>query len=246
MTRPWIGRHSVAVPLATVTTELPALANAAANTSALALLPDWLDPENIVQSLGPFALIGVCLIIFAECGLLIGFFLPGDSLLFVTGLFVAAGAIDTPIWLVCALLSLCAFVGNVTGYWIGRKVGPALFNKPDSKLFKREHVDKTHDFFERYGARAIILARFVPIVRTFITAVAGIAQMDRRKFFSYSAIGGVAWIVLMTLLGYFLGNIPWIRDNLEAMAIVIVLVSVIPIIIEYLKGRREKARDAAS
>ncbi|KAA5829262.1 DedA family protein [Saccharopolyspora hirsuta] len=225
---------------------MPAIVNAAANTSALALLPDWLNPENIVQSLGPFALIGVCLIIFAECGLLIGFFLPGDSLLFVTGLFVAAGAIDTPIWLVLILLSLCAFVGNVTGYWIGRKVGPAMFNKPDSKLFKREHVDKTHDFFERYGARAIILARFVPIVRTFITAVAGIAQMDQKKFFSYSAIGGVAWIVSMTLLGYFLGNIPWIRNNLEAMAILIVLVSVIPIVIEYLKGRREKARKAAS
>ncbi|MER7015364.1 VTT domain-containing protein [Saccharopolyspora sp. NPDC000359] len=229
-----------------MTTELPAIVNAAANTSALALLPDWLDPENIVQSLGPFALIGVCLIIFAECGLLIGFFLPGDSLLFVTGLFVAAGAIETPIWLVLILLSACAFVGNVTGYWIGRKVGPAMFNKPDSKLFKREHVDKTHDFFERYGARAIILARFVPIVRTFITAVAGIAQMDQKKFFSFSAIGGVAWIVSMTLLGFFLGNIPWIRNNLEAMAILIVLVSVIPIVIEYLKGRREKARKAAS
>ncbi|MDA3629851.1 VTT domain-containing protein [Saccharopolyspora oryzae] len=228
-----------------MTTELPAIVNAAANTTALALLPDWLNPENIVQSLGPFALIGVCLIIFAECGLLIGFFLPGDSLLFVTGLFVAAGAIDTPIWLVCVLLAVCAFVGNVTGYWIGRKVGPAMFNKPDSKLFKREHVDKTHEFFERYGARAIILARFVPIVRTFITAVAGIARMDQRKFFSFSAIGGVAWTVSMTLLGFFLGNIPWIRNNLEAMAILIVLISVIPIVIEYVKNRREKAREAS-
>ncbi|GAA0506608.1 cytochrome o ubiquinol oxidase [Saccharopolyspora subtropica] len=227
-------------------TVMPAIVNTAANTPALALLPDWLDPEHIISSLGPFALIGVCLIIFAECGLLIGFFLPGDSLLFVTGLFVATGAIDTPIWLVCALLAVCAFVGNVTGYWIGRKVGPSLFNKPDSKLFKREHVDKTHEFFERYGARAIILARFVPIVRTFITAVAGVAQMDQKKFFTYSAIGGVAWTVSMTVLGFFLGNIPWIKNNLEAMAIVIVLVSVIPIVIEYVKGRRAKARDAAN
>ncbi|MGW1682431.1 DedA family protein [Saccharopolyspora sp. NPDC002376] len=227
-----------------MTTELPAIVNAAANTTALALLPDWLNPEHIVQSLGPFALIGVCLIIFAECGLLVGFFLPGDSLLFVTGLFVAAGVINTPIWLVCVLLAVCAFVGNVTGYWIGRKVGPAMFNKPDSKLFKREHVDKTHEFFDRYGARAIILARFVPIVRTFITAVAGIAQMDQKKFFGYSAIGGIAWIVSMTLLGFFLGNISWIRDNLEAMAILIVLISIIPIVIEYVKGRREKAREA--
>ncbi|GAB2655127.1 VTT domain-containing protein [Saccharopolyspora gloriosae] len=230
--------------MASVTTELPAMLNAA-GTSTLALLPSWLDPENIVSSLGPFALIGVCLIIFAECGLLIGFFLPGDSLLFVTGLFVATGAISTPIWLTCLLLSVCAFVGNVTGYWIGRKVGPALFNKPDSKLFKAEHVDKTHEFFERYGARAIILARFVPIVRTFITAVAGIGQMDQRKFFSYSAIGAVAWAAGMTVLGYFLGNIPIIKENLEAMAILIVFISILPIIVEYVRGRRTKAKDAA-
>lgn len=218
-----------------------------ANTAApaLALLPKWLDPEHIVTSLGPFAMIGVSLIIFAECGLLIGFFLPGDSLLFVTGLMIASGAINTPIWAACLILTVCAFVGNVTGYWIGRKAGPALFNKPDSKLFKKEHVDKTHEFFERYGARAIILARFVPIVRTFITAVAGVGQMDQKKFFSYSAIGAVAWICSMTLMGYFLGNIPWIKNNIEAMAILIVIVSVIPIVIEYIKGRRGKARQAA-
>ncbi|MFC7344656.1 VTT domain-containing protein [Saccharopolyspora griseoalba] len=218
-----------------------------ANTAApaLALLPKWLDPEHIVTSLGPFAMIGVSLIIFAECGLLIGFFLPGDSLLFVTGLMIASGAIDTPVWAACLILTICAFVGNVTGYWIGRKAGPALFNKPDSKVFKKEHVDKTHEFFERYGARAIILARFVPIVRTFITAVAGVGQMDQRKFFSYSLIGGIAWICSMTLMGFFLGNIPWIKNNIEAMAIVIVIVSVIPIVIEYVKGRRAKAREAA-
>jgi membrane-associated protein len=222
---------------------LTAMANTAA--PALALLPKWLDPEHIVTSLGPFAMIGVSLIIFAECGLLIGFFLPGDSLLFVTGLMIASGAIDMPVWGACVILTVCAFVGNVTGYWIGRKAGPALFNKPDSKVFKKEHVDKTHEFFERYGARAIILARFVPIVRTFITAVAGVGQMDQRKFFSYSAIGGVAWICSMTLMGFFLGNIPWIKNNIEAMAIVIVIVSVLPIAIEYIKGRRAKAREAA-
>ncbi|PFG92947.1 membrane-associated protein [Saccharopolyspora erythraea NRRL 2338] len=230
--------------MAGVTPELPALIDAA-STSSLALLPDWLDPEHIIKSLGPFALIGVALIIFAECGLLVGFFLPGDSLLFVTGLFVATDAIQTPIWLTCLILTVCAFVGNVTGYWIGRKVGPALFNKPDSKLFKKEHVDKTHEFFERYGARAIILARFVPIVRTFITAVAGVGKMDQRKFFLYSAIGGVAWVVGMTLLGFFLGNIPWIKENLEAMAILIVLISVVPIIIEYVRERRRKSKAAA-
>ncbi|MFD0918231.1 DedA family protein [Saccharopolyspora rosea] len=225
-----------------MTTELPAIVDAA-HTSTLALLPAWLDPENIVRSLGPFALIGVCLIIFAECGLLIGFFLPGDSLLFVTGLFVAGGSIGTPLWLTCLLVAGCAFLGNVTGYWIGRKVGPALFNKPDSKLFKREHVDKTHEFFERYGARAVILARFVPIVRTFITAVAGVGQMDQRKFFGYSAIGGVLWAAGITVLGYFLGRVEWIEKNLDLMAIIIVIISVIPIIIEYLRSRRSKVRE---
>ncbi len=230
--------------MAAVTTELPAIVDAA-NTSSLALLPAWLDPENIIRSMGAFALVGVCLIIFSECGLLIGFFLPGDSLLFVAGLFIASGAIQQPIWLACVLLAICAFLGNVTGYWIGRKVGPTLFNKPDSKLFKQEHVDKTHEFFERYGARAIILARFVPIVRTFITAVAGVGQMDQRKFFLYSAIGGVAWAAGMTLLGYFLGNIPWIKENIEAMAILIVIISIVPIIVEYFRDRRQKARAAS-
>ena len=207
-------------------------------------MPTWLNPEYIVSSLGPFALVGVCLIIFAECGLLIGFFLPGDSLLFVAGMFVASGAIGAPIWLACLLVGICAFIGNVTGYWIGHKVGPALFNKPDSKLFKQEHVDKTHEFFERYGASAIILARFVPIVRTFITAIAGVGQMDKRKFFTYSAVGAVAWAPVLMVLGYFLGTIPWIKNNIETMAIVIVFLSIIPIIVGYLRSRREKARAA--
>lgn len=236
--------------MASVTTALPAVASTAqallsSGSTSLALLPSWLDPENLIRTLGPFALIGACLIIFAECGLLIGFFLPGDSLLFVIGMFVAGNAIPTPLWLACALLALCAFAGNVTGYWIGRKAGPALFNKPDSKLFKREHVDKTHEFFEKYGARAIILARFVPIIRTFITAVAGVGQMDQRKFFSYSAIGGAAWTVGMTVLGYFLGAIPWVKDNIEKMTILIVLVSVIPIVIHYFQDRRAKAKAKA-
>lgn len=225
------------------TTALPALADSA-STSNLALMPTWLNPEYIVSSLGPFALVGVCLIIFAECGLLIGFFLPGDSLLFVAGMFVASGAIGAPIWLACLLVGICAFIGNVVGYWIGHKVGPALFNKPDSKLFKQEHVDKTHEFFERYGASAIILARFVPIVRTFITAIAGVGQMDKRKFFTYSAVGAVAWAPVLMVLGYFLGTIPWIKNNIETMAIVIVFLSIIPIIVGYLRSRREKARAA--
>ncbi len=210
----------------------------------LALLPSWLDPVNILSGLGGFLLPGLCLIIFAECGLLLGFFLPGDSLLFTAGLFVAQDLISPPLWLVCALLTVCAFVGNVVGYYIGEKAGPALFSKPDSKLFKQEHVVKTHVFFEKYGPRAIVLARFVPIVRTFITAIAGVGQMDKKKFFTYSAIGAVLWATGVTVLGYFLGQIAFIRENLDLMLILIVLISVIPIIIEVVKARRERKHQA--
>ncbi|MEU5696016.1 VTT domain-containing protein [Actinosynnema sp. NPDC020468] len=211
-------------------------------TSTVALGPDWLNPEKLLQGLGPYMLIGLCFIIFAECGLLVGFFLPGDSLLFTAGLFVAATPplLDYPLWLVCLLLTACAFLGNVVGYWIGHRAGPALFSKPDSKIFKREYVDKTQAFFDKYGARAIVMARFVPVVRTFITAMAGVGRMDAKRFFTYSAIGGVGWAAGLTILGYFLGQITFVRTNIELILILIVLVSVIPIVIEVLKARKEK------
>jgi membrane-associated protein len=215
---------------------------AAATVHTMSFLPSWLDPEVILRGMGGWALAVLCLIIFAECGLLVGFFLPGDSLLFVAGLFVATGAIATPLWLVCVLVTVCAFVGNVCGYWIGAKAGPALFSKPNSKLFKKEYVDKTHEFFDKYGARAIVMARFVPIVRTFITAMAGVGRMDAKKYFTYSAIGGVMWAAGVTILGYFLGEIPFVEKNIEAMLVVIVLLSVVPIIIEVIKARREKKK----
>ncbi|MBM7812361.1 membrane-associated protein [Saccharothrix algeriensis] len=209
-------------------------------SSPLALGPDWLDPQKLLEGLGPYMLFGLCFIVFAECGLLIGFFLPGDSLLFTAGLFVANGVMDYPLWLVCVLLTACAMLGNAVGYWIGHRAGPALFAKPESKIFKKEYVDKTHEFFEKYGARAIVMARFVPIVRTFITAMAGVGRMDARKYFTYSFVGGVAWAAGLTVLGYFLGQIQFVRDNLEMMLILIVLISVVPIIIEVVKARREK------
>lgn len=212
----------------------------------MSILPSWLDPEMILRGMGGWALAVLCLIIFAECGLLVGFFLPGDSLLFVAGLFTATGAIDTPLWMVCVLVTVCAFVGNVCGYWIGSKVGPTLFNKQDSKLFKKEYVDKTHEFFEKYGARAIIMARFVPIVRTFITAMAGVGKMDAKKFFTFSAIGGVVWATGITVLGYFLGEIEFIKKNIDAVAILIVLISIIPIALEVIKARREKKKLATA
>ena len=213
---------------------------------SVALGPSWLDPEQLLRMLGPYVLVGLCLIIFAECGLLIGFFMPGDSLLFTAGLFVANGLIDTPIWLVCLLLTACAVLGNVVGYYLGYRAGPALFNRPDSRLFKREYVDKTHAFFDKYGARAIVLGRFVPIVRTFITAVAGVGRMDRRKYFTYSILGGIGWATGVTLLGFWLGGITFVRNHVELILIGIVAVSFVPIVIEALRARALSQRTARS
>ncbi len=214
----------------------------AALATTVALGPDWLDPLKIIDSLGPYALIGILLIIFAECGLLIGFFFPGDSLLFTAGLLVAAGTLNTPLWLLCVLLVLAAVLGNVVGYWIGRKAGPPIFERRDSRLFKQEYVDKTFGFFDRYGARAIVLARFVPVVRTFITVMAGVGKMDFRRYLIYSSIGGIVWGAGVTLLGYYLGQIQFVRDNIELMLILIVATSIIPIAFELLRSR-SRSRD---
>jgi membrane-associated protein len=208
---------------------------------AVAIGPSWLDPERLISA---FGLLGILLIVFAECGLLIGFFLPGDSLLFVAGLFVAEGTIGTPLWLVCLLISAVAIAGNLVGYGIGRRAGPAIFNRPDSRLFRQEYVDKTSAFFEKYGARAIVLARFVPIVRTFITVMAGVGRMNFRTYAIFSAIGGVLWGTGVTVLGYWLGQIAFVRDNIEYILIAIVAASVIPIAIELLRARRERGTHA--
>ena len=195
----------------------------------------------MLTTFGDIAFWVVLGIIFAECGLLIGFFLPGDSLLFVTGLFIAQGFISMNIWLGAILLTIAAIVGNAVGYWIGKKAGPALFRKPDSKLFKREYVEKTGHFFEKYGARAIVMARFVPIVRTFITAMAGMGGMNFRRFITFSAIGGVIWAGGITILGYFLGNIEFVKKNIELILLLVILISVIPIVMEWIKHRRQRA-----
>jgi membrane-associated protein len=207
-----------------------------------ALGPEWLKPDTILQWLGPWALVGLALIIFAECGLLLGFFLPGDSLLFTAGLFVADGAIASPLWAVCALLVAAAVVGNACGYWIGRSAGPAVFDKPRSRLFKPQDVAKTQEFFDRYGNRAIVLGRFVPIVRTFITVMAGVGRMDARRYLTYSVIGGVAWAAGVTLLGFWLGQFTIVKNNIELMLVAIVLLSILPMIIELVRGRRQGSR----
>jgi membrane-associated protein len=208
----------------------------------LALGPEWLSPEALVSA----GLLALLLVVFVESGLLVGFFLPGDSLLFTAGLFVADGAIKSPLWAVCALLVGAAVLGNATGYWIGRSAGPAVFDKPKSRLFKPHHVAKTQEFFDKYGNRAIVLGRFVPIVRTFITVMAGVGRMDARRYFTYSIIGGVAWAAGVTLLGFWLGQFAFVKANIELMLILIVLLSVLPMIIEVLRARRGRTHPTGS
>ncbi len=208
-----------------------------------AIGPAWLDSQYLLAQLGGFALWGTAAVLFAECGLFT-FFMPGDSLLFTVGLFVGRGSIQHPLWLVCAVLTIAAVAGNVAGYEIGRKVGPALFHRPDSRLFKQQYVDQTVAFFDKYGSRAIVLARFVPIVRTFITVTAGVGRMDRRRFLGYTALGAVLWATGITVLGYFLGSVDFIANNLEAIALLIVAVSVLPMVVEALRARSRKRKAA--
>lgn len=207
-----------------------------------ALGPSWLDPNNLVDT---FGLIGILVVVFAECGLLVGFFLPGDSLLFTAGLLVKQGTMSQPIWLVCLLITIAAIAGNQAGYMIGRKAGPAVFNRPESRFFKREHVDKSYAFFDKYGARAIILARFVPIVRTFTPITAGVSRMEYSTFVRFNVIGGTIWAFGVTLLGYFLGQVDVIEQNLELAILMVVAISCAPIALELLRARsRKRATDA--
>ncbi|MDR0489463.1 MAG: VTT domain-containing protein [Propionibacteriaceae bacterium] len=212
------------------------------------LLPEWLDPEFIITSLGNWALWGVALIIFVECAIFP--VLPGDSLLFAVGMFTALGTITfggtaTTFLTIFVVLIIAAVGGNLTGYWVGHLIGPPLFKERTGfwgKVFDPKYIAKTHEFFEKYGARALILARFVPLVRTFVTLIAGISKMSFRKFISYTAIGGVIWVVLITTAGYFLGTIPIIKDNFELACIIIVVVSVLPMVWEYIKARRTSSK----
>jgi membrane-associated protein len=200
---------------------------------------NWLDPEYIITTFGAPALIVVCLIVFAETGLLAGFFLPGDSLLFVNGLFLASGFYPVPVWVACIAISTSAFLGDQTGYWIGRKLGPAVFKRPDSKLFSSKNVDRAHAFFDRYGAKAIVIAHFVPIMRTFVPVAAGVGKMQFSKFLRYNIIGVIGWGTGVTLLGYFLGAVPFVRDHVEFVTLAFIVLSFIPIAIEVLRARKE-------
>ncbi|CAB4323019.1 MAG: DedA family protein [Actinobacteria bacterium] len=207
------------------------------------------DPQKLVQSIG---LIGLFLVIFAESGILIGFFLPGDSLLFAAGL-VTAGLTtsDGTVWtladgniaVVAIGCALAAIIGDQVGYAFGNKVGPSLFKRPESKLFKPAYVDKAEAFFEKHGSKSIVLARFVPIVRTFAPIVAGVSKMHYRTFVKFNIIGGIVWGAGLTLLGYWLGNsFPWIGKNIEYAIVLIVVISLAPVAIEFIRHRRNNPK----
>ncbi|WP_203863054.1 DedA family protein [Plantactinospora mayteni] len=206
----------------------------------LALGPGFLAPEGLIST---FGLLGILAVVFAESGLLIGFFLPGDSLLFTTGLLTADGRfLHTPLWLVCLLISLAAIAGDQVGYLFGQRVGPRLFRRPDARLFKQSHLTKARTFFDTYGARSIVLARFVPAVRTFTPIVAGASGMHYRAFLMYNVGGGILWGSGVTVLGSLLGRVAFVRDHIELILIAIVAVSVLPIVIELLRARRRTAQ----
>ena len=194
---------------------------------------------GIVEQYGIFTLVILFIVIFAETGLVVTPFLPGDSLLFAAGALAAGGAL--PIVGIYILLVLAAFLGDTANYWIGHYVGPMAF-EGKSRLFKKEHLNKAHHFYEKHGGVAIIIARFVPIVRTFAPFVAGIAKMNYWHFLSYNLIGGVVWVSLFVFAGFFFGNLPIVKENFHYTVLIIILISIGPILHQWYKHQREKRR----
>lgn len=202
---------------------------------------DWcvygagMDPKSLIETFGT---LGLFAIVFAESGLLVGFFLPGDSLLFTAGLLASKGTLNLPVVLIGVVLA--AIIGDQVGYVIGRKAGPAIFKRPDSRFFHRKNVDRAHAYFDKNGSKTIILARFIPVIRTFVPVVAGVGQMDYRKFVTFNVVGGLLWGSGVTLAGFFLGkSIPDIDRWLLPIILLISAVSFVPVILELLKMRRE-------
>ncbi|MDR0627802.1 MAG: VTT domain-containing protein [Bifidobacteriaceae bacterium] len=223
---------------------------AADAVSTVVALPAWMDAAYLIDAfvswLGPWALVGVCAVVFAETGLMVGFFLPGDSLLFTLGVFIGAGTVGVPPWAACLAIALSAVAGDQTGYWIGRGLGPKVFNKPDSRLFKREHVDKTRAFFDKYGGRTIVIAQYVPIVRTFAPVVAGVGHMNYRHFVSFNIVAAFSWGIILPLAGIGLGQFEWVGENIDFIIILIVLASITPMIVEYLRHRAARTRNTTA
>jgi membrane-associated protein len=208
----------------------------------------WLSPDQIVGNGGSWALWIVAAIIFAECAIMLGFFLPGDTLLFGLGMIAATGALAQPIWLICVVLCAAAVLGNLVGYEVGHRLGEAFLRGERRQLVQRRHIERTERFFEKYGGRAIVLARFVGVVRSVITVVAGAARMNRTKYITYSTVGALVWAAGLTLLGYFLGRIPFVQRNVQPhldlfvlLAVVFtVLTVVVHLVVDRLRSRKQR------
>ena len=194
--------------------------------------------DIMIQTMGLWSYVIIFLIIFCETGLVVTPVLPGDSLLFAIGTFAAIGSFDLA--LVLLLLTIAAVAGDTVNYWIGNYLGPKVFHYEDSRFFKKKHLERTHQFYEKHGGKTIIIARFIPIIRTFAPFVAGIGSMTYRKFLSYNVIGGVVWILSLVLAGYFFGNIPVVRKNFSLVIMAIIVISILPGVIEYLRQRSGK------
>jgi membrane-associated protein len=200
--------------------------------------------STIIQQYGAWTYGILSFVIFFETGFVVMPFLPGDSLLFAAGTFAALKALNI-VWLI-VLLSAAAIIGDTVNYWVGHYLGPKIFRKEKSRVFKKEYLDRTHAFFEKYGGKTIIIARFVPIVRSFAPLVAGIGRMSYGKFISYNVIGGIGWVVLLTGAGYFFGNIPFIKRNFSLAILAIIIISTIPAVTEALVHRKKKIPERAA
>ncbi|MFN7935219.1 MAG: VTT domain-containing protein [Bryobacteraceae bacterium] len=202
------------------------------------------NPEKLIHLLsevlgGPLGYLMLIAVVFAETGLLMGFFLPGDSLLFTVGVVAGAGHLD--IVLINVVLMAAAVIGDGVGYYLGYKTGPAIFSRPDSRFFKQDYLRKTQAFYAKHGGKTIIYARFVPIVRTFAPFIAGVGKMEYRRFLSFNIFGGIGWVFAMTMLGYGLGNVPLVRAHFEKVILGIIFVSVLPVVLEMARAHMQKA-----
>ena len=202
-----------------------------------------MDPETLLNWFGSWAVWGVAAVVFIETGLLFPL-LPGDTLLFTAGVFTANDTITMPIALVATITGVAAILGPQSGYLIGRLVGPKIFARPDGRIFKKANVEKTHAFFEKYGGRAIVLGQFIPFVRTYIPVAAGVGKMPYRHFAMFNVLGALIWGVGVTLLGFSLGSVAFVKDHYEIAVGLVLLVSLLPIAVEWIRHKREQRRDA--